>query len=61
VYSLKKNSITIEITTFQEQVFPDIEQDVCLVFLSNEKTAKPFVKYTTVKKVLKNRISYLKV
>ncbi|HQK35547.1 MAG TPA: N-6 DNA methylase [Spirochaetales bacterium] len=48
---LEEKFNTIEITTFQEQVFPDIEQDVCLVFLSNEKAAKPFVKYTTVKSV----------
>lgn len=39
----------IEITTFQESVFPDIEQDVCLVYLSNEKDHEPIVKYTTVK------------
>ena len=39
---------TIEITTFEDRVFPDIEQDVCLVYLSNEPEAKPYIQYTTV-------------
>ncbi len=42
---------TIEITTFQEPVFSEIDQDVCLVYLSNEKIAKPFIKYTTIKSI----------
>ncbi len=46
---LEEKFNTIEITTFQDQVFSHIEQDVCLVFLSNEKAAKPYVKYTTIK------------
>lgn len=41
----------IEITTFKESVFPDIEQDVCLVYMSNERNTEPIVKYTTVKSV----------
>ena len=40
---------TIEITTFEDRVFPDIEQDICLVYLSNEPEAKPYIQYTTVK------------
>ena len=39
---------TIEITTFEDGVFSDIEQDVCLVYLSNEKNGKPYIKYTTL-------------
>ena len=39
---------TIEITTFEDRVFPEIEQDVCLVYLSNEPEAKPYIQYTTV-------------
>jgi adenine-specific DNA-methyltransferase len=42
---------TIEIITFEEKVFEDIEQDVCLVYMSNEYHAKPYVKYTTVQNV----------
>ena len=41
----------IEITTFKESVFPDIEQDVCLVFMTNLPGLEPIVKYTTVKNV----------
>lgn len=40
---------TIEITTFEDRVFTDIEQDVCLVYLANEQTAKPFIRYSTLK------------
>lgn len=41
----------IEITTFQESVFTDIEQDVCLVYLTNCDGHEPIVKYTTVKSI----------
>lgn len=46
---LEKKFNTIEITTFEDRIFTDIEQDVCLVYFSNEKTAKPFIRYTTLK------------
>ena len=39
---------TIEITTFEDSVFPEIEQDVCLVYLSNEQQGKSYIKYTTL-------------
>lgn len=39
---------TIEITTFEDRVFTEIEQDVCLVYLSNEEQKKPYIKYTTL-------------
>lgn len=39
---------TIEITTFEDRVFTEIEQDVCLVYLSNEKQEKPYIRYTTI-------------
>lgn len=45
---LEERFNTIEIITFQERVFKDIEQDICLVFLSNEKEAKAYIKYTTL-------------
>jgi adenine-specific DNA-methyltransferase len=38
----------IEIITFKDSVFPDIEQDVCLVYMSNCYEQDPIVKYTTV-------------
>lgn len=39
---------TIEIITFEERIFKDIEQDICLVYLSNEAQAKPYIQYTTL-------------
>lgn len=42
---------TIEIITFEERVFKEIEQDICLVYLSNESQAKPYIQYTTFKDV----------
>lgn len=39
---------TIEITTFEDRVFTEIEQDVCLVYLSNEEKEKPYIQYTTL-------------
>lgn len=39
---------TIEITTFEDRVFPEIEQDICLVYLCNEQQGKPYIKYTTL-------------
>lgn len=46
---LEEQFNTIEIITFEERVFKDIEQDICLVFLNNEYEAKPYIKYTTLK------------
>lgn len=39
---------TIEITTFEDRVFTDIEQDICLVYLCNEQKVKPYIKYRTL-------------
>lgn len=38
---------TIEIITFEERIFEEIEQDICLVYLSNEPQAKAYIQYTT--------------
>ncbi len=38
---------TIEIITFEERIFDDIEQDICLLYLSNEPKEKPYIKYST--------------
>lgn len=45
---LEERFNTIEITTFEDRVFCDIEQDVCLVYLSNENEENPFIRYTTI-------------
>lgn len=38
----------IQITTFEDRVFPEIEQDICLVYLSNEMIDKPYIRYKTL-------------
>ena len=43
---------TIEIITFEERVFKEIEQDICLVYLANEQQAKPYIQYTTLSDVV---------
>lgn len=45
---LEKRFKTIEITTFEDSVFPEIEQDICLVYLSNEQQERPYIRYTTL-------------
>lgn len=40
---------SIEIITFEERVFDYIEQDVCLVYLSNENRVDSFIRYSTIK------------
>lgn len=45
---LEEKFNTIEITTFEDVVFSEIEQDICLVYLSNEQQGKPYIKYTTL-------------
>lgn len=49
---------TIEIITFEEKVFEQIEQDVCLVYLRNEKDEKPFIKYSTIKSINQTQITF---
>lgn len=52
---------TIEITTFEEKVFENIEQDVCLVLLCNEDVPKPFIKYTTIKSIIEPEVTFQSV
>jgi len=42
---------SIEIITFENHVFDQIEQEVCLVYLKNENSAIPYIKYTTIESV----------
>ena len=41
----------IEITTFRDSVFPKIEQDVCLLYMTNFQNIDPIIKYTTVNSI----------
>lgn len=45
---LEERFNTIEIITFEDKVFEDIEQDICLVYMTNEARAKPYIQYTTL-------------
>ncbi|MDV0444364.1 Modification methylase Eco57IB [Methanocorpusculaceae archaeon Cs1] len=45
---LEKRFNTIEIITFEKTPFPELEQDVCLVYLSNISKHDPEIKYKTV-------------
>lgn len=38
----------IEIITFEEQIFEDIEQDICLVYLANEPNRTSYIQYKTL-------------
>lgn len=48
---LEEKFNTIHIITFLEQMFPDIEQEVCLVYLTNEEQALPYILYKQYKKL----------
>ena len=38
----------IEIITFEEQIFEGIEQDICLLYLENDKVGSPYIMYKTL-------------
>jgi len=42
---------TIHIITFNERMFPDIEQEACLVYLTNEVQALPYISYKQYEKL----------
>jgi len=46
----------IEIITFKESVFTGIDQDVCLVYLTNKKNNEPIVSYKTVNNINEFRL-----
>lgn len=39
---------TIEIITFEERIFEEIEQDICLVYLGNNPNQKSYIQYKTL-------------
>ncbi|MBR4059000.1 MAG: N-6 DNA methylase [Lachnospiraceae bacterium] len=46
---LEKKFNTIHIISFQSCIFPDIEQDVCLVYMTNKKREAPYILYEIYK------------
>lgn len=53
---LEKEFNFIEITTFEEKVFPEIEQDICLLYLTNQKDITPIIKYKTFNNIAECRL-----
>lgn len=43
---------TIHIIEFQKAIFPDIEQDVCLVYLTNKKNTSSYILYENYKNTM---------
>lgn len=48
---LEEKFNTIHIITFLERMFPDIEQEACLVYLTNEEQALPYISYKQYKEL----------
>ena len=42
---LEKKFNTIHILSFEERMFPEIEQEACLVYLTNENQGLPYISY----------------
>jgi len=55
---LEEKFNTIHIITFEEKMFPDIEQDACLVYLTNERDAPSFISYLTYYKLDSQTYNY---
>lgn len=48
---LEKNFNTIHVLTFEERMFPEIEQETCLVYLTNRIEAQPSILYRRYNKL----------
>lgn len=48
---LEKKFNTIHILSFEERMFPEIEQEACLVYLTNENQGLPYILYRQYKKL----------
>ena len=49
---------TIEIITFENHIFDGIEQDICLVYMSNEAEGKPYIQYITLESAQKPNLLF---
>lgn len=52
---------SIEIITFEEKIFENIEQDVCLVYLENKANQNPYIMYTTINDLEKRKSNFSSV
>jgi len=48
---LEKTFNTIHILSFEERMFPEIEQEACLVYLTNENQGLPYISYRQYEKL----------
>lgn len=55
---LEKKFNTIHILTFAERMFPEIEQEACLVYMTNEPEALPYILYRHYDKLNSMYFSY---
>ena len=55
---LEEKFNTIHIISFQEAIFTDIEQDVCLVYLSNRTQEEPYILYEIYKDTINDELLF---
>ena len=55
---LEEKFNVIHIISFQEAIFTDIEQDVCLVYLSNRKQEEPYILYEIYKDTVSDELLF---
>lgn len=55
---LEKRFNTIHIIAFSERMFPQIEQEACLVYLANESEALPYISYRQYEKLNSNHFLF---
>lgn len=55
---LEKQFNTIHILTFSERMFPEIEQEVCLVYLTNQEQDLPYISYKQLNKLDSSKIFF---
>lgn len=53
---LEKRFNTIHIISFQKRIFPEIEQETCLVYLANKKKELPYILYEVYEDVLSTKV-----
>ncbi len=55
---LEKSFNVIHIISFQESIFTDIEQDVCLVYLSNRTQGDPYILYEIYEDTINDKLLF---
>jgi adenine-specific DNA-methyltransferase len=55
---LEKRFHIIHLICFENAIFPDIEQDVCLVYMKKEMTAEPYISYEKYENASSRKMIY---